>query len=69
MARNKARERRSNPIPFLVVIETLLLGLAAMAVFALLVDQYDRAQSTVVERTAVAHATDVFIAIISSTPP
>ena len=69
MARNKARERRSNPLPFLIMIEALLLGLAAMAVFALLSDQYDRAQSSVAGLTAVARATDAFIAMISSTPP
>ncbi len=69
MAQTRPRATRSKALPFLVVIETTVVGLVAMGVFALLMDQYDRAQSIVAERTAVVRATEAFIAMISSTPP
>jgi parallel beta-helix repeat protein len=69
MAKNAIRTRRSSALPLLVVIETTVIGLVAMGVFALLVDQYDRAQRILADRTAEARATDVFIAMLSATPP
>ncbi len=53
----------------LVVIETTIIGLAAMGVFALLMDQYERARDTLAERTAVVQSTQVFVALLSATPP
>ncbi|MCL4395070.1 MAG: right-handed parallel beta-helix repeat-containing protein [Chloroflexi bacterium] len=60
---------RRKELSVLVVVETTVLGLVAMGVFAVLVDQYDRAMGIVAERTAVAHTTAVFVALLSTTPP
>ena len=69
MAKNATRVRRNSALPLLVVIETTVIGLVAMGVFALLADQYDRAQGILTERTAEAHATDFYIAMLTATPP
>jgi parallel beta-helix repeat protein len=53
----------------LIVIETTIVGLVALGVMGIIVDQYDRVKNTIVERTVVAHATDYFIAMLTATPP
>ncbi len=58
-----------NNLALLVVIETAMLGLVAMTMFGVLMDQYEKAQHAIAERTAIARATEVFIALLTATPP
>ncbi len=60
---------KSKTLPILVVVETAILGFAAMGVFGVLVDQYEQARDAVAQQTDVARATAVFVALASSTPP
>lgn len=60
---------KKNSLALLVVIETAVLGLVAMTMFGVLVDQYEKAQNTVAERTLVARATEIFVAMLTATPP
>jgi len=60
---------RKNNLALLVVTETAVLGLVAMTMFGVLMDQYERAQNAIVERTVIARATEVFIALLTATPP
>ncbi|MCI0475100.1 MAG: right-handed parallel beta-helix repeat-containing protein [Anaerolineales bacterium] len=53
----------------LVVIETAVLGLVAMGAFGVLMDQYEKAQGAIAERTVVARATQMFVAMLTATPP
>lgn len=52
-----------------VVVETTIVGLVAMGIFALLVDQYDRAQAYVNEQRISGEATEMFIALLTAVPP
>lgn len=60
---------KRNNLAALVVMETAVLGLVAMTMFGVLMDQYEKAQNTVAERTLVARATEIFIAMLTATPP
>ena len=53
----------------LIVVETTIVGLVALGVLSVLVDQYDRVKNTIAERTVVAQATEMFIAMLTATPP
>jgi parallel beta-helix repeat protein len=53
----------------LIVFEATVLGLVAMGVFGFLVNQYEQARLVIAERTAVAQATDVFTAMLTTPPP
>lgn len=66
--RSPGRLKRKQ-LSILVVIETAIIGLVAMGVFALIVDRYEHATTVVAERTAVVRATDVFVAMLTATPP
>ncbi len=60
---------KGKAFPIVVVVETAILGFAAMGVFGVLMDQYERAHDAIAEQTAVVRATEVYIAMVSSTPP
>lgn len=60
---------KSKEFKVLVVVGTAIVGFAAMGVFGWLVDQYERARDAVAEQTVVAQSTEVFIAMLSATPP
>ncbi len=60
---------RSTEFKVLVVVETAIVGFAAMGAMGILVDRYERARDAFAYQTAVAEATEVFIALLSSTPP
>lgn len=60
---------KRNNLAVLVVIETAVLGLVAMTMFGVLMDQYEKAQNAVAERTLIARATEIFIAMLTATPP
>ncbi len=60
---------RNTTLSLLIVFETAALGLVAMGVFGFLADRYDRARASAEEQTIAAGATEVFVALLSATPP
>ncbi|MBI5032273.1 MAG: right-handed parallel beta-helix repeat-containing protein [Chloroflexi bacterium] len=53
----------------LVVIETAVIGFIALGLFGMLIERYETARDTIAERTVIARASEVYIAILSATPP
>lgn len=66
---NPTRAQRGTGFKILVIVETACLGFAALAVFGLLMDRYETARDTMAQQTAIAQASQIYIAILSATPP
>lgn len=63
------RTPRGAGFKLLVIVETALFGFVALAVFGLLMERYESARDTVAGQTAIAQASQIYIAILSATPP
>ena len=61
--------RRSRELSRLIVIEVVILSLAAIGVFLLLVDRYERAQTAVAQQAAVVSVTEIFVVVPAATSP
>lgn len=59
----------SKGLHWLVAVEVIVLGLVAMLIFAFLASQYQSAMAVIANRTAVAQETEVFIALLTASPP
>ncbi len=56
-------------LTLLIIFEATFLGLATLVVFGFLADYYDRTKMAIVEQTAVAAETEIYVAYLTLTPP
>ncbi len=56
-------------LAFLIVVEILVLGMVALGIFGLLLDQYDRTMTALADQEAMAEETEVYAAILEATTP
>ncbi|MBI4787548.1 MAG: right-handed parallel beta-helix repeat-containing protein [Chloroflexi bacterium] len=59
---------RNKGLSVLIIVETTILGLVAMAIFGFLMDQYDRARAMAEEQSVAAQPTEVVVAVLMVTP-